>query len=66
MIIIMFFLLTRSWRVREKRWVGIWEAGSLSSIKIMSLDQSAGVIMPFWSDNNILFLGMCFALLNFA
>ena len=28
------------------------------SVKTISIDQSAGVIMPFWTDNNILFLGM--------
>jgi coronin-1B/1C/6 len=34
------------------------EIGSLSNLKNLSIDQSAGVLMPFWSDNNILFLGM--------
>jgi len=28
----------------------------LSNVKTISLDQSAGVVMPFWTDNNILFL----------
>jgi coronin-1B/1C/6 len=39
------------------RQVAIWETGGLSNLKTISLDQSAGVIMPFWTDNNILFLG---------
>ncbi|KAF9528993.1 hypothetical protein CPB83DRAFT_853586 [Crepidotus variabilis] len=38
------------------RQVGIWETGGLSNVKTLSIDQSAGVIMPFWTDNNILFL----------
>jgi coronin-1B/1C/6 len=39
------------------RQVGIWEAGGLTNVKMIMLDQTAGVVMPFWSDNNILFLG---------
>ena len=39
------------------RQVCLWEAGSLKNLKTTTLDQSAGVVMPFWSDNNILFLG---------
>ena len=39
------------------RQVSIWEAGGLSNVKTITLDPSASVIMPFWSDNNILFLG---------
>lgn len=39
------------------RQVGIWDAGSLTNIKTTTLDQSAGVVMPLWTDNNILFLG---------
>lgn len=39
------------------RQVGIWDVGSFASEKTTSIDQSAGVMMPFWSDNNILFLG---------
>ena len=38
------------------RQVGIWDAGSLDNAKMITLDQSAGVVMPFWSDNGILFL----------
>jgi coronin-1B/1C/6 len=39
------------------RQVSVWETGGLKSVKTIALDQSAGVVMPFWSDNNILFLG---------
>jgi coronin-1B/1C/6 len=39
------------------RQVGVWETGGLKNLKTILLDQSAGVMMPFWSDNNILFLG---------
>ena len=45
------------------RQVSIWEAGGLGNVKTITLDQSAGVIMPFWSDNNILFLGESFYLI---
>jgi len=39
------------------RQVGIWDmAGGLSNSKMILIDQSAGIIMPFWSDNGILFL----------
>lgn len=38
------------------RQVGIWDAGSLKALKTITLDQTSGVIMPFWSDNGLLFL----------
>jgi coronin-1B/1C/6 len=38
------------------RQVSVWETGALKNVKTLTLDQSAGVVMPFWSDNNILFL----------
>ncbi|KNZ74954.1 Coronin-like protein crn1 [Termitomyces sp. J132] len=38
------------------RQVSIWETGGLGNLKTIVLDQSSGVVMPFWSDNNILFL----------
>jgi coronin-1B/1C/6 len=38
------------------RQVSIWETGGLGNIRTITLDQSAGVIMPFWTDKNILFL----------
>ena len=42
------------------REVIIWESGGLGIVKKMTLDQSAGVVMPFWSDNNVLFLGAAY------
>lgn len=38
------------------RQVGIWDSGSLENLRMTTIDQSAGVLMPFWSDNNILFV----------
>ncbi|KAI9440986.1 microtubule binding protein [Lactarius indigo] len=38
------------------RQVCVWETGALKNVRTLTLDQSAGVVMPFWSDNNILFL----------
>ncbi|KAF8596856.1 microtubule binding protein [Ceratobasidium sp. AG-I] len=40
----------------SERQLGVWETGSLANVKTVSIDQSSGVIMPFWSDNNLLFL----------
>ncbi|KIY46828.1 DUF1900-domain-containing protein [Fistulina hepatica ATCC 64428] len=50
-------IATTGFSKMSDRQVGVWEAGSLQSVKMITLDQSAGVVMPFWSDNNILFLG---------
>ncbi len=41
------------------RQAAIWETGGLSNIKTLTIDQTSGVLMPFWTDNNILFLGGC-------
>ncbi|KAN0074758.1 WD40-repeat-containing domain protein [Tylopilus felleus] len=38
------------------RQVGIWETGGLGNVKTLTINQSAGVIMPFWSNSGILFL----------
>jgi len=38
------------------RQVGIWDAGGVTNLKMTMLDQTSGVVMPFWSDNNVLFL----------
>ena len=40
------------------RQVCVWDTSTLKNVKTLTLDQSAGVVMPFWSDNNILFLGL--------
>ncbi|KAG6808491.1 hypothetical protein H0H92_003976 [Tricholoma furcatifolium] len=49
-------IATTGFSKMSDRQVGIWETGGLGNVKTMSLDQSSGVVMPFWSDNNILFL----------
>ncbi|KAG9119598.1 Coronin-like protein crn1 [Ceratobasidium sp. 392] len=41
----------------SERQLGVWDAGSLGNIKTVSIDQSSGVqIKPFWNDNSLLFL----------
>ena len=50
-------IATTGFSKMSDRQVGIWEADSLRSVKMTAIDQSSGVLMPFWSDNNILFLG---------
>ncbi|KDR81007.1 hypothetical protein GALMADRAFT_91722 [Galerina marginata CBS 339.88] len=49
-------IATTGFSKMSDRQVAIWETGGLSNVKTISLDQSAGVVMPFWTDNNILFL----------
>lgn len=49
-------IATTGFSKMSERQLGIWDVGSLANVKTMSIDQSAGVIMPFWSDNGILFL----------
>ncbi|KZV66962.1 microtubule binding protein [Peniophora sp. CONT] len=49
-------IATTGFSKMSDRQVGIWETGGLGNIKTTALDQTAGVIMPFYSDNNILFL----------
>ncbi|KAF6753383.1 hypothetical protein DFP72DRAFT_1069372 [Ephemerocybe angulata] len=49
-------IATTGFSKMSERQAGIWELGNLDNLKTLSLDQSAGVVMPFWSDNNILFL----------
>lgn len=51
-------IATTGFSKMSDRQISLWETGSLSNIKTTTIDQSSGVIMPFWSDNNILFLGM--------
>jgi coronin-1B/1C/6 len=50
-------IATTGFSKMSDRQVGIWETGGLGNVKTIVLDQSAGVVMPFWTDNNILFLG---------
>ncbi|KAJ7210397.1 microtubule binding protein [Mycena pura] len=49
-------IATTGFSKMSDRQLAVWETGGLGNIKSIVLDQSAGVIMPFWSDNNILFL----------
>lgn len=51
-------IATTGFSKMSDRQVGIWETGSLNNLKMTTIDQTSGVLMPFWSDNNILFLGM--------
>jgi coronin-1B/1C/6 len=50
-------IATTGFSKMSDRQVGVWETGGLANVKTVTLDQSSGVVMPFWSDNNILFLG---------
>lgn len=47
---------TTGFSKRSDRQLSIWETGGLENIQTTTIDQSAGVIMPFWSDNGIIFL----------
>ncbi len=49
-------IATTGFSKMSDRQLTVWDAGSLANIKTVTIDQSAGVIMPFWSDNGILFL----------
>jgi coronin-1B/1C/6 len=51
-------LATTGFSKMSERQLSIWDAGSLDNIKTIGIDQSSGVLMPFWSDNGILFVGM--------
>lgn len=50
-------IVTTGFSKMSDRQIGLWETGSLKSIKMITVDQSSGVLMPFYSDNNILFFG---------
>ncbi|THH29232.1 hypothetical protein EUX98_g4971 [Antrodiella citrinella] len=49
-------IATTGFSKMSDRQVGIWETGNLNNIKMTTIDQTSGVLMPFWSDNNLLFL----------
>ncbi|KAJ7148452.1 microtubule binding protein [Mycena crocata] len=49
-------IATTGFSKMSDRQVAVWETGGLGNVKTIVLDQSSGVMMPFWSDNNILFL----------
>ena len=50
-------IATTGFSKMSDRQAAIWETGSLSNVKTITIDQTSGVLMPFWTDNNILFLG---------
>lgn len=50
-------IATTGFSKMSDRQLSLWETGGLNNIKTITIDQSAGVIMPFWSDNGIIFLG---------
>ena len=52
-------IATTGFSKRSDRQVAIWETGGLGNVKTIGVDMSSGVLMPFWSDNNIFFLGEC-------
>jgi coronin-1B/1C/6 len=54
-------IATTGFSKMSERQVGIWETGGLTNVTTIGLDQSAGVLMPFWSDNNLLFLGKLYS-----
>jgi coronin-1B/1C/6 len=56
-------IATTGFSKMSDRQLCLWETGSLGNLKTITIDSSAGVIMPFWSDNNILFLGEIFLVL---
>lgn len=49
-------IATTGFSKMSDRQVALWDSNSLASVKMITLDQTSGVVMPFWSDNNILFL----------
>ena len=49
-------LATTGFSKMSDRQVALWETGALGNIKMTTIDQTSGVLMPFWTDNNILFL----------
>jgi coronin-1B/1C/6 len=51
-------LATTGFSRMSDRQLSIWDTGSLNNVKTLTIDQSSGVVMPFWSDNGILFLGV--------
>lgn len=50
-------LITTGFSKMSERQMFLWDVTQLTKpIKTVSLDSSNGIIMPFWSDNNIVFL----------
>ncbi|WFD20949.1 Coronin-like protein crn1 [Malassezia caprae] len=50
-------IITTGFSKMSERQMFLWDAAQLSKpLKTVSLDSSNGIIMPFWSDNGIVFL----------
>lgn len=49
-------IATTGFSKMSSRELGVWDTGSLANLKTITVDQTAGVLMPFYSDNNILFV----------
>ena len=49
-------IATTGFSKMSDRQVALWETGGLSNLKTITIDQTSGVLMPFWTDNNILYL----------
>ena len=50
-------IITTGFSKMSERQMFLWDVAQLTKpIKTVSLDSSNGIIMPFWSDNNIVFL----------
>lgn len=49
-------LATTGFSRMSDRQIALWDVGSLANVKMLSVDQSSGVLMPFWSENGILFV----------
>ncbi|OSC96677.1 microtubule binding protein [Trametes coccinea BRFM310] len=49
-------IATTGFSKMSDRQVAIWDTADLSNVKTITIDQTSGVLMPFWTDNNILFL----------
>ena len=50
-------IATTGFSKMSDRQVALWETGGLGNVKTITIDQTSGVLMPFWTDNNILYLG---------
>ena len=49
-------LATTGFSKMSDRQVALWETGALGNVKKTTIDQTSGVLMPFWTDDNTLFL----------
>lgn len=49
-------IATTGFSKMSDRQIGLWDTSGLKNVKMITVDQSSGVLMPFYSDNNILFV----------